>query len=54
MNQLKKFNPSILSNSGVRTEATLFVDEFIMHHPGDIIRVIGPGVRALVLVGDPI
>lgn len=50
--QLPGLNVSLIGNTGVRNEQVVFVDEYIMSHPGDIIRTIGPKVEKVVLVGD--
>lgn len=31
---------------------TVLVDEFIMHHPGNILRVLSSEVKRVILVGD--
>lgn len=42
----------VLNNEVSVHKKVLLVDEFIMHHPGNILRVLSRDVEKVVLVGD--
>lgn len=52
LNQVKVDNKAILGNTISVKAKTVFVDEFVMSHPGDILRTLTESVEELVLVGD--